>query len=87
MSWLRRHPAVSVWSYRARAAAWVAIGVWSFRTGQQDSVTLVWVASLYANVATDLGGAAAADDREVICRLDRIEAMLSDRTTPGGDDR
>ncbi len=74
-----------VWSFRARAAAWLAIGAWAFATDRQDSVALVWLASLYANVATDLGAAQAADDREVLDRLDRIEAQLS--TRPGGDDR
>jgi len=80
-----------VWLFRARAAAWIAIGIWSFTAGQADSVTLVWIASLYANVATDLGGAAAADDRTVLDELAALRAQLSDvqaavHPRSGGDD-
>lgn len=69
-------PTAKVWSFRLRAACWVGIGVWSFATGMQDSVVLVWLASLYANLATDLGAAQAADDRQLVDRLDRIERLL-----------
>lgn len=60
------------------AVAWVAIGIISFVMGWQDLVALVWVASVYANVKSDLGAAEAADDREVLARLDRIEALLNE---------
>jgi hypothetical protein len=69
-------PAVKIWSYRARAAAWALVGGWSFWTGSQNSVVLVWLASLYANIATDLGAAQAADDREVLDELHAIREHL-----------
>lgn len=65
-----------VWFHRGRAVAWVLIGIVSFIFGWQDSVVLVWVASVYANVAGDLGVAEAADDRALADRLDRIEAKV-----------
>ncbi len=80
----RLSPAAQVWFFRGRALVWVAVGAWSFLAGQADSVTLVWIASLYANVATDLGGAAAADDRRV---LDELAAIRHRLDALGGDDR
>ncbi len=68
-----------VWFHRARAAMWVAIGIVSFLFGWQDSVVLVWCASVYANVVSALTAAEAADDRSVCDRLDRIEALLGQR--------
>jgi hypothetical protein len=60
----------------------------SFVFGWQNSVVLVWIASVYANTVSDLGAAEAADDREVTGRLDdvserldRIEALLEQRET------
>jgi hypothetical protein len=41
-----------------------------------QSVAFVIVASVYANVKSDLGAAEAADDRAVLDRLDRIERLL-----------
>jgi hypothetical protein len=66
-----------VWFHRSRAIVWVAIGVLSFVFGWQNSVVLVWLASVYANVVSDLGAAEAADDQQVCTRLDRIEAQLT----------
>lgn len=71
-----------VWFHRSRAAIWILIGALSFRYGWNDSVTLVWIASLYANVVSDIGAAEAADDRAVTGRLDRLEQLLRQR----GDD-
>ncbi len=68
-----------VWFHRARAAAWIVIGVLSFVLDLSDSVTLVWIASLYANVVSDWTASEAADDRAVTERLDRIEALLTDQ--------
>lgn len=65
---------LSVWQYRVRAALWVIAGVVSFPLGWANSVALVWIASLYANVATDLSGAAAADNRELIKLLKEVRA-------------
>jgi hypothetical protein len=39
-------------------------------------VTLVWIASLYANVVSDWTAGEAADDRATFDRLDTIEAKL-----------
>lgn len=65
-----------VWFHRARAACWVIVGILSFVFGWYDSITLVWIASLYVNVVSDLGAAEAADDREILQRLDRIERAI-----------
>jgi hypothetical protein len=61
--------------HRLRAAVWVillpiALKFWP------DAVWFVIVCSLYANFAGDLGAAEAADDRQVLERLDRIEKLL-----------
>lgn len=65
-----------VWFHRTRAMAWVVIGGLSFPLGWANSVALVWIASLYANISTDYGNGEAADDRAVTDRLDRMEAKL-----------
>lgn len=41
-----------------------------------DSVALVIVASVYANVKSDWGIAAAADDRAILNRLDELERLI-----------
>lgn len=83
-----------VWFHRARAIGWAIVGVLSFIFGWQESVMLVWIASLYANISTDWGNGEAADDREVVNRLDQIKNLLSGRhrlmftfkVTPDGKD-
>jgi hypothetical protein len=70
-----KHPRLRIWSYRARALCWALIGALSFPLGWSNSVALVWIASLYANIATDISGAASADDRAV---LDAIDALRDD---------
>ncbi|MCX5066638.1 hypothetical protein OOJ91_12190 [Micromonospora lupini] len=67
-----------VWFHRSRAVVWMAVGALSFPLGWANSVVLVWVASLNANVVTDIGAAEAADDRNVTARLDRIERLLNE---------
>jgi hypothetical protein len=62
--------------HRGRAGCWAIIGVLSFIFGWANSVALVWAASVYANVVSDIGAAEAADDRRVTDRLDRIERIL-----------
>ncbi len=62
-----------VWFHRSRAIIWVIVGALSFPLGWANSVVLVWIASLYANVSTDAGAAEAADDRAITDRLDRME--------------
>lgn len=67
-----------VWIHRSRAIAWVIIGALSFPLGYASSVTLVWIASLYANIASDWSSAEAADNREVLKILHRIEKRLDE---------
>jgi hypothetical protein len=74
-----------IWIHRSRAIAWAIVGVLSFPLGWANSVVLVWIASLYANVSTDWGNGEAADDRdlrdefkEIKIRLDRIEQLLTE---------
>jgi hypothetical protein len=55
----------------------VVIGAVSFWFGWTESVTLVLIASLYANVVGDWGAAEAADNREVLERLDELEKRLT----------
>lgn len=76
-----------VWFHRSRSIAWMIVGVLSFPLGWANSIVLVWIASLYANVASDWSASEAADDRAVIERLDRIEALLLARigTIPTSD--
>lgn len=42
-----------------------------------NSVAFVIIASIYANVKSDWGAAEAADDRDVIERLERIERLMT----------
>lgn len=65
-----------VWFHRGRAVAWALAGVCAL-LWWQDSVLFVIVASVYANVVSDLGAAEAADDRDLTDRLDRIEKQLT----------
>lgn len=75
-----------VWFHRSRAVVWMIVGALSFPLGWANSVALVWVASLYANVVTDIGAAEAADDRTILARLDRLEELLIElRELQGGD--
>ncbi len=74
----RRPHSVKVWFHRSRAILWAILGLVSFPLGWANSVALVWAASVYANVAGDLGVAEAADDRQILERLDRIETLLAE---------
>jgi hypothetical protein len=65
-----------LWIHRGRAVAWVVIGVAAFPLKLQDAIWLLWLASVYANVESAWSTGAAADDREILGRLDRIEALL-----------
>lgn len=75
-----------VWFHRSRAIVWAIIGVISFPLGWANSVVLVWIASVYANVVSDLGAAEASDDRDICERLDRIENLLADLLERRRDD-
>lgn len=58
---------------RARAIAWGVLGVVSVPLGWANSVALVWFASVYANVASEMATGEAADDTKITDRLDRLE--------------
>lgn len=55
-----------VWFNRLSAIGWVVAGVLAFILGWAYSVAFVTVASIYANVKTDWGTAAAEDDSRVL---------------------
>ena len=59
---------------RLRALIWVALGVVSFPLGWANSVVLVWIASVYANVESGIAAGEAADNQEVMKQLARMEA-------------
>lgn len=63
-----------VWFHRISAGVWALIGAVSFAFGLQNSVALVWAASVYANVKSDWGAAEASDNTEILKRLDAIDA-------------
>lgn len=65
-----------VWFHRSLAALWLIFGVVSFIFGWQESVALVWLASVYANTASHWAGAEAADDHTLVDRLDCIERKI-----------
>lgn len=79
----------AVWFHRICALGWVLLGAAAFPLHLADSIVLVWLASVYANVKSDWTAAEAADDRRVLDavaalgrRLDRIEAALDLPTDP-----
>ena len=66
-----------VWFHRTRAIAWVLITLAALRWWPH-SIAYVIIASGYANVVSDWAAGEAADDREILRRLDRIERRLPD---------
>lgn len=54
---------------RLRAFAWALVGAVSFPLGWANSVVLVWIASVYANVASEIAAGEAADDDAVISEI------------------
>jgi hypothetical protein len=64
-----------IWFHRVGAIVWALLLVPALKWWP-DSVAFVIVASIYANIKSDWGAAEAADDREVLDRLDEIEALL-----------
>lgn len=61
-----------VWFARARALVWVILGVVSFPLGWANSVVLVWMASVYANVESGIASSEAADDSKIMLKLKAI---------------
>ena len=66
-----------VWIHRGIAIAWLIFGivVW-WPLGWQDSVALVWGASVFANIYGPWTASEAADDHTLTDRLDRIEDLI-----------
>lgn len=65
-----------VWFHRTIAVLWCAFGLLSFYMGWQESVMLVWLASVFANVYGPWSAAEAADDHTLMDQLERIERKL-----------
>ncbi len=61
---------------RVRAILWLALGAASWPLGWMNSVALVWMASVYANVESGFATGEAADDGKVMKRLDGHEVLL-----------
>lgn len=68
-----------VWFHRARAIVWTIVGALSFPLGYSNNIAVVWLASVYANVVSDLGAAEAADDRAVMDQLLALRRALQPR--------
>ena len=62
--------------HRTLAACWLLIGAASFWMGWQDSVVLVWIASVYANVVGEWSAAEAADDRAILAEVKKLRAEV-----------
>lgn len=69
-----------IWIHRTRAIGWIITGALSFLFGFAHSITIVWIASLYANVVSDWTAGEAADNREIMARLDHLEQVIIDNT-------
>jgi len=59
---------------RLRAIAWAVVGIISFPLGWANSVVLVWIASVYANFASELAAGEAADDEAVLSEVRALRA-------------
>lgn len=64
-----------VWFHRAGAILWT-LAIPASLIWWADSIAFVILASCYANIKSDWGAAEAADDREIVERLERIERQL-----------
>ncbi len=71
----RRSSRRKIWTHRILASVWAALAV-PGTLWWPNSVLFVIIASVYANVASELAAAEAADDRDLADRLDHIEQML-----------
>ena len=71
---------MNIWWHRGRAIFWIVLGVAAFLFNWQNSIVLLWLASVYANVESALSTAAAADNSDLIARLERIERLLDDES-------
>lgn len=63
---------------RLRALAWAVVGVVSFPLGWANSVVLVWIASVYANVASEVAAGEAADDEAVLTEVRALRREVAE---------
>lgn len=68
-----------VWFHRSRSLAWAVVATVAWPLGWLNSVVLVSLASLYANVASDWAASEAADDHTILDRLHGMESRMSVR--------
>lgn len=66
----------TVWIHRARACTWLAIGALTLLFGWTNNVTLVWLASVYANTVSDWGAGEAADNRQLQQQLTELRQLI-----------
>ena len=71
-----------VWFHRLGAAVWALLLVPAL-LWWPDSVAFVIIASIYANIKSDMGAAAAADDSRVLDRLDELDRLVQARHCSG----
>lgn len=62
---------------RLRALLWVVIGIVSFPLGWANSVVLVWIASVYANVESSIAAGEAADDEAVLTEVRALRQQVT----------
>lgn len=74
---MSRHQRWTVRLHQGRAVVWALAYVVTVAFGVTDSVALVWFASVYANVVSDLGAAAATDDRVVLDAIRELREEIA----------
>jgi membrane protein implicated in regulation of membrane protease activity len=72
-----------VWIHRGAALFFVALAIPACLWWKQ-SILFVILLSLATQVSTEISAAEAADDRTVLDRLDRIEALIEQRGDADG---
>lgn len=63
---------------RVRAIIWAVVGIVSFPLGWANSVVLVWIASVYANVASEVAAGEAADDEAVLTEVRALRKQVAE---------
>src|SRR5687767_8547003 len=63
---------------RLRALLWAVVGIVSFPLGWANSVVLVWIASVYANVESGIAAGEAADDEAVLAEVRAVRAEVAE---------
>lgn len=75
---MARRPGTLVWFHRGRALAWVGLTLAALKWWP-DSVAFVIICSGYANAVSDWTAGEAANDAEIMTKLDRLEKLIRDR--------